>query len=134
MPTVTSGGASSAWEPEREPAAGGAVAPHALVHVVGDGPAPLVLPEGAGSPQVVSMAGGAVADSVPGGVQLPEGWTADEPPAPQGGAPGYGSMTQAALRDEAKARGLPVGGSKADLAARLTEHDAGGAPPTGDGV
>lgn len=36
----------------------------------------------------------------------------------------YASMTQAALRDEAKTRGLPVGGSKADLATRLTDHDA----------
>lgn len=39
-------------------------------------------------------------------------------------APDYASMTQAALREEAKNRGLPVGGSKADLAARLADHDA----------
>lgn len=56
---------------------------------------------------------------------LPEGWTAD--PGPAAGrladAPDYGLMTQAALRDEAKTRGLPSGGSKAELAARLSEHD-----------
>jgi hypothetical protein len=40
------------------------------------------------------------------------------------GTPDYGSMTQAALRELAKARGLPVGGSKADLAARLAGNDA----------
>lgn len=61
--------------------------------------------------------------AAPGGV-LPEGWTSDPGPAADSAVPDYGSMTQAALRDEAKSRGLPVGGSKADLAARLAEHDA----------
>lgn len=52
-----------------------------------------------------------------------EGAEPEEIP-PAGSAPDYGSMTQAALRDEAKSRGLPVGGTKADLAARLAGHDA----------
>lgn len=49
-------------------------------------------------------------------VEMPEG-------APVVSAADYASMTQAALREEAKARSLPVGGSKADLAARLNDHD-----------
>lgn len=47
----------------------------------------------------------------------------DMPPGQPVAAADYVSMTQAALRDEAKTRGLPVGGSKADLAARLNDHD-----------
>lgn len=46
----------------------------------------------------------------------------------------YASMSQAALRGEAKTRGLPVGGSKADLAARLNEHDQQAATAAGDGA
>lgn len=77
--------------------------------------------------------------AVASGATAPGGWTQVEParearPAvaedaepPQPDAPVYTSMTQAALRDEAKSRGLPVGGSKADLAARLAEHDAANA-------
>jgi hypothetical protein len=57
-----------------------------------------------------------------GAAVFPAGWTQVE------AVPDYGSMTQAALRDEAKTRGLPVGGSKADLAARLAEHDAAQLP------
>ncbi len=44
----------------------------------------------------------------------------------------YTSMSQAALRDEAKTRGLPAGGSKADLAARLNDHDQQAATAAGD--
>lgn len=43
----------------------------------------------------------------------------DLPPA-DGPAPDYTSMTVAQLRDAAKTQGLPLGGSKADLLARLT--------------
>ena len=60
------------------------------------------------------------------------------PPAPspgssgpgddEDGPPDYGSYPVAVLRDLARERGLPVAGAKADLVARLAEHDAGPAP------
>lgn len=73
---------------------------------------------------------------------LPEGWTADpgpdahasrapivaDPVLPGADAPDYGSLPKAALVDEAKSRELPVSGSKAELAARLAEHDAAQLP------
>lgn len=76
---------------------------------------------------------------------LPEGWTAD--PGPDADIPadapevlsdadvaaGYTDLSFAQLRAEAKARGLPAGGSAVDLAARLGEHDAASAPAAADG-
>lgn len=44
-------------------------------------------------------------------------------PDPQG--PGYDALQVRALRDELRSRGLPVTGAKAELVARLAEHDAG---------
>lgn len=89
--------------------AGGASNAHALPGETGyiepADTAPEAAPEGFLSPDVAAL--------------LPEGWNADP-------GPDYGTMTQAALRDEAKARGLPTGGTKADLAARLAGHDAAG--------
>ncbi len=122
MPKTTGAGASSAWE---DPVL----------------PAPTAL-EGEHGPELLDLPVGDVV------VPLPEGWTPDPGPAPDadygsiggkkltgssnvGGellddAPplDYGSLPHAALRDEAKTRGLPAAGSKADLAARLAEHDA----------
>lgn len=53
--------------------------------------------------------------------------SADLPPS-AGPASDHASMTVAQLREAAKTRGLPVGGSKADLVARVAEHDAASAP------
>lgn len=50
----------------------------------------------------------------------------EELPPADGPAPDHASMTVAQLREAAKAAGLPVGGSKADLAARLSGHAEGG--------
>lgn len=120
VPKATSGGASSAWEqaPVAEaPAAAPETAPaveaepaQLVAEPVGDGAAgdaPAMVAEGgyAGASNLVEIQPEPAAEAVPV-------------------APDYGSMTQAALRDEAKARGLPVGGAKADLAARLADHDA----------
>ncbi len=55
---------------------------------------------------------------------LPEGWSSDPGPRAGGEAPNYEAMNKSDLIDEAKARKLPVSGTKADLAARLAEHDA----------
>lgn len=83
-----------------------------------------------------------------GAVAAPEGWTevapadvphearapiVEEPVTPQD-APDYVSLTQAELRAEAKSRELPAGGSKADLAARLAEHDAAQLPAEAQAV
>ena len=44
---------------------------------------------------------------------------AEDEAAPEGDAPDYGSMTVAELKDELKAKGLPVSGKKAELVERL---------------
>ena len=44
---------------------------------------------------------------------------AEDEAAPEGDAPVYGSMTVAELKDELKAKGLPVSGKKAELVERL---------------
>ena len=59
-----------------------------------------------------------------GNTLLPAGWAPAEAPTPD-----YASMAMAELRAVAKERGLSAGGSKADLAARLAEHDAEGSAP-----
>lgn len=96
---------------EHEPATGGVVASGGFV--VFDDTPPLVLP--------------------PGGVILPEGWVqVDAPEAAHEARDAivtdpvtpYGSMKKAELVEEARARELPVGGSKDEIAARLAEHDA----------
>lgn len=99
--------------------AGGASNPHALPGEVGYIEPAVTAPADAASEAVVE--GFLSPDAA---ALLPEGWNADPVPPAVPQTPDYGSMTQAALREEAKARGLPVGGSKADLAARLTDHDA----------
>jgi len=113
MPRITvAGGASN---PDAGPGDVGYVAP-AVAFEGEHGPEPLDLP--------------------PGTPVFPQGWTqvgpheargpiVDEPVTPE---PDYASLTKAALIDDAKSRELPVSGSKAELAARLAEHDAAQAP------
>ncbi len=115
MPKVTIGGASNAWEE----------APQVVAPSTQDAAAPSPV-------EVRGEPGPELADPPYAGVvtPLPQGWAPDPgAPAP---APDYGSMTQAALRDEAKSRGLPVSGSKADLGARLVEYDAADAAPVAE--
>lgn len=74
-----------------------------------------------------------VAAPAPEAPAVPAATEGADPPTPgpvPGSAPDYSSMTQAALREEARGRGLPVGGSKADLAGRLAGHDAATQTPT----
>jgi len=112
MPRITvAGGASN---PDALPGEAGYIAPELE---------PEVAFEGEHGPELAPL-------PAPGTV-LPQGWAPD--PAPTADAPDYGSMTKGALVEEAKARSLPAGGSKADLAARLADHDAQGAPPAADG-
>ena len=94
MPTTTSGGASNAWEPEPEAAPAAAE--------TGD--------------EVHSAWGGAEPE-------LTQDETPSGTPKDTSAAADYEAMKAAELRDEAKARGLPASGSKADLAGRLAEHD-----------
>lgn len=121
MPTTTSGGSSNAWEqPRDEPPE--AAAPTGWV--------------GEHGPELVELP---ATDAV-----LPEGWTADPGPGAESSADapevlsaadvaaGYTDLSFAQLRAEAKARGLPAGGSAVDLAARLGEHDAASAPAADD--
>ena len=49
------------------------------------------------------------------------------PPAGQAPEGGWESLKVAELQEELEARGLPKSGKKADLVARLEEHDQGGA-------
>jgi hypothetical protein len=112
VPRITvSGGASN---PDARPGEVGYVEP---VGAQAEGAPPQVVApveEDAGAPPVEVRG-----ESGPELAELPEGSTVSDSQA----APDYGSMTQAALRELAKARGLPVGGSKADLAARLAGND-----------
>lgn len=85
----------------------------------------------AGDPEPVTQVRGEhgpkPADLPAGGVVAPEGWTsveADPPEAFAPATPDYASMNKADLQSEAQARDLPTSGTKADIAARLTEHDA----------
>lgn len=57
-----------------------------------------------------------------------------DPVTPEADVPHYASLTKGELVDEAKARELPVGGTKADLAGRLTEHDAAQLPAAAQAV
>ncbi len=95
--------------------------------------------EGAQVPRITVAGGASNPDALPGEAGYVEQAAAEQnaveirgehgpeltdmPPGQTVTTTDYASMTQAALRDEAKTRGLPVGGSKADLAARLDEHD-----------
>lgn len=112
MPTVTSGGASSAWEDGAEPEA----APGAPVAAAAEAPEAPELEQGPAT-QAPALEG----EHGPELTDLPGGGYVEPAAAPASGD--YASMTQAALREEAKGRGLPSGGSKADLAGRLAEHD-----------
>lgn len=114
MPTVTSGGASSAWEDGAGPQA----APAAPV--ADQAPAAAEAPELEQGP--ATQAPALEGEHGPELTDLPDGGYVEPAAAPASGD--YASMTQAALREEAKGRGLPSGGSKADLAGRLAEHDA----------
>lgn len=126
VPKTTSGGASNAWEQApAEPQSGSAAAqvqgeagPELDVPAATGG---MVTPEGwtqvgDGTPETFVPAEAGQRDL------LREAWAEMKEAAAS--SPDYASMTQAALRDEAKARELPVSGTKADLAARLAEHDA----------
>jgi hypothetical protein len=118
MPKITvAGGASN---PDALPGETGYIAPQPAPEPE---PEPEAAFEGEHGPELAPL-------PAPGTV-LPQGWAPD--PAPTADAPDYGSMTKGALVEEAKARALPVSGSKADLAARLADHDAQGAPPAGEG-
>lgn len=86
--------------------------------------------------RLIAEDGPELVDLPQGGVVLPPGWVAADAPEPPEAAheardaivadpvTPYGSMKKAELVEEARARELPVGGSKDDLAARLAEHDA----------
>jgi len=96
MPKATSGGASNAWE-EQEAAAQAAVAD----------PAPAAPAE----------------EAAPAAPEAPE--APAETPAPAADAPAapdVSSMTKAQLQDHAVSLGLATDGTKADLAARITDH------------
>jgi hypothetical protein len=64
----------------------------------------------------------APAPEAPAVSAVTEGAEPDDGARVEGSAPDYNAMTVAQLRDEAKAKELPVGGSKAELVARLTAH------------
>jgi len=95
MPKATSGGASNAWE-EQEAAAQAPVAD----------PAPATPAE----------------ETEPAAPETPA-VPAEEPKAPaETPAVDVTSMTKAQLQDHADSLGLPTDGTKADLAARITDH------------
>jgi hypothetical protein len=76
---------------------------------------------------------GGAAD-VPGVAHVSRAPIVADPVTPEADAPHYASMTKGELVDEAKSRELPVGGTKADLAGRLTEHDAAQLPAEAQAV
>jgi hypothetical protein len=119
VPKATSGGASSAWEetpvaeaPAEASPAQAAPEPPAYVAraAVVDDP---VTPSGDEAPDIATGSGMEV-------LAAPD---APEPLSPADVAAGYTDLSYAELRAEAKARGLPAGGSAVELAARLSEHD-----------
>lgn len=87
-------------------------------------------------PRITVAGGPSNADAVPGEV----GYAGPEPvelpdDGPVAAAPadtGWQSMTLAQLREAAKARGLSGSGAKADVVARLAEHDNSQAAATSE--
>ena len=61
----------------------------------------------------------APAEEAPAEAEAEEEAPAEEEAEPEGDAPDYGSMTVAELKEELKAKGLPVSGKKAELIERL---------------
>lgn len=104
MPKITSGGASNARE-ELEPGTQGAEA------------APVEAAEVPADTEVT-----VAAEHGPEPTELPEGdvVTPASPEAPA--LPPVASMSKSELQDHADSLGLPTDGTKADLAARITEH------------
>jgi hypothetical protein len=113
MPKATTARASNAWEATE--AAAPAVVVTAPAEAVGAvDAAPLRADAEVKAAPAVEWPPG----SVPAAAQDAEALS------PADVAAGYTDLTFAELRAEAKARGLPAGGSAVELAARLAEHDA----------